>query len=241
MSNQPSEGDIELGYNFLVVGASDAGTRGLVSAYLEEHTTSALLVAFLRANQKAVRLEDNRILLLDIIERVGDLFRECCGDLARSHGILLVYSPTSLSSFQYIMRFREQLNISKWKSLPVVLFANIPTERSLTLVHGSHGRAFANMHGIPFIEALPGRPSPAPFPALLRLVGQYYGAPAPASYRESVVDFLTVTAARVSHVARSHMPALPLTAREYPPPPRVQRRSFSRSFSAPRLATKFRR
>lgn len=126
----------------------------------------------------------------------------------------------------------------------------------------SDGRAFANMHGIPFIEALPGRPSPAPFPALLRLVGQHYGAPAPASYRESVVDFLTVAAARLSHVARSHMPALPLTAREYPPPPppRVQRRNFSRSFSAPwcgsfflprtwhfprippfRLATKFRR
>lgn len=104
----------------------------------------------------------------------------------------------------------------------------------------SDGRAFANMHGIPFIEALLGRPSPAPFPALLRLVSQYYGAPAPASYRESVVDFLTVTAARVSHVARSHMPAFPLTAREYPPsPPPVQRRKPSRSFSAPRCGSFF--
>jgi len=95
------------------------------------------------------------------------------------------------------------------------------------------------MHGIPFIEALPGRPSPAPFPALLRLVSQYYGAAAPAPYRESVVDFLTVVAARVSHAARSHMPALPLTAREYPPRPRVQRRIFSRSFSAPRCRSFF--
>ena len=63
--------------------------------------------------------------------------RGCFSDLARSNGILLVYSPTSLSSFQYITRFHEQLNISKWKSLPVVLFANVPTQRSLTLVHGS--------------------------------------------------------------------------------------------------------
>ena len=93
------------------------------------------------------------------------------------------------------------------------------------------------MHGIPFIEALPGRPSPAPFPALLRLVSQYYGAPPPASYRESVVDFFTVAAARMSHVARSHLPTLPPTTREYPP--RVERRKFSRSFSAPRCGSFF--
>ena len=103
----------------------------------------------------------------------------------------------------------------------------------------SDGRAFANMHGIPFIEALPGRPNPAPFPALLRLVSQHYGAPAPASYRESVVDFFTVAAARVSHVARSHMPALPLTAHEYPPASRIRRRRFTRSFSAPRCGSFF--
>jgi hypothetical protein len=35
------------------------------------------------------------------------------------------------------MRFHEQLNISKWRSLPVVLFANIPTRRGINLVHES--------------------------------------------------------------------------------------------------------
>jgi len=235
---QQSEGNIALGYNFLVVGDSDAGIHGVVSAYLEEPSNSGLSTSFLRANQKPVRLADHRILVLDIIERPGDIFRDCCGDLARSHGVLLVYSPTSLSSFQYVMRFHEQLNISKWRSLPVVLFANIPTRRGINLVHGSHGRAFANMHGIPFIEASPGHPSPAPFPALLRLVSAHYGASsAPASYREGVVDFLTVAAGRVSHAARSHFPAFPLSSRE--DPPRVQRRNHSRSFSAPRCGSFF--
>jgi hypothetical protein len=182
--------------------------------------------------------------------------------LARSHGVLFVYSPTSLSSFQYVMRFHEQLNISKWRSLPVVLFSNIPTRRGINLVHGSRefhprplrciiggfnsfffyllsdGRAFANIHGMSFIEALPGGPSPAPFPALLRLVSAHYGPSAPASYRESVVDFITVTAARMSHAARSHLPALPLTSRASRP--HAQRRNRSRSFSAPWCRSFFR-
>jgi hypothetical protein len=105
----------------------------------------------------------------------------------------------------------------------------------------SDGRAFANMHGVPFIEASTDGPSPAsPFPALLHLVTQSYGAPVPASYRESVVDFLTVAAAKVSHAARTHLhttlpTTLPLTTREYPP--RVQRRKFPGSFSAPRCGS----
>jgi len=237
MSNQQSVGDIALGYNLLVVGASDAGIREVVSAYLGEPTTPTLPRSFLRANQKAMRLADNRILLLDIIERPGDIFRECCGDLARSHGVLLVYSPTSLTSFQYVMRFHEQLNISKYRSLPVVLFANTPRQHGINLVHGSHGRGFASMHAIPFVEASSGRPSPAPFPALLHLVSQHYDASPPASHREGVVDFLTVAAARVSHAARSHFPALSLTTRESPP--RVRRRNSSRSISAPRCGCFF--
>jgi hypothetical protein len=183
--------------------------------------------------------------------------RGCFSDLARSHGVLFVYSPTSLTSFQYVMRFHEQLNISKYRSLPVVLFANTPRQHGINLVHGSResaqdqydvtgiltralppdGRGFANMHAIPFVEASPGRPSPAPFPALLHLVSQHYDASVPASHREGIVDFFTVAAARVSHAARSHLPALSLTTRESPP--RVQRRNFSRSISAPRCGCFF--
>jgi len=128
--------DVALGYNLLVVGATDAAIHDMVSTYLEEPTFSGLPPSILRSNQKALRLSDNRILLLDIIERPGDIFRECCGDLVRCHGVLLVYSPTSVASFQYIVRFHEQIIRSKWKSLPVVIFANIPPKRGVKQVHG---------------------------------------------------------------------------------------------------------
>ncbi|KAI0000113.1 hypothetical protein BJV74DRAFT_821624 [Russula compacta] len=222
-----SDYGLALGYNFLIVGDRDAGIRGVVSAYLEEPTPSGLPTSFLRANQKAVTLADNSVLILDIIGRPGDIFRECCGDLARSHGVLLVYNPTILTSFQYVLRFHEQLLKSKWKYLPVVLFSNTSTQRSVRVVSRSHGRDFANKHAIPFIEASPGRPCSAPFPVLLKLVRQSYEASTPTSFGEGVIDFLTVAAAKASHVARSHFHALPHT-REC---------GLAQSSSAPRCGT----
>lgn len=182
----------------------------MVSAYLEEPTTSGLPLSFLRSNQKPVRLADNRILVLDIIERPGDIFRECCGDLVRCHGVLLVYSPTSMGSFQYVVRFHEQMIKSKWRALPVVLFANIPLKRGVKQVHGSNGRSFADARAIPFIEAFPGRPSPAPFTVLLDLVRRHHEAStSPTSFGGGIIDLVTVAAAKVSHAARSHLPAFP--------------------------------
>ncbi|KAI9509104.1 hypothetical protein F5148DRAFT_808821 [Russula earlei] len=121
--------DIALGYNLFVVGDADARVREVVSAYMEEPPASGVLTSFLRANQKSLLLADDRILILEIIERSGNIFRECCGDLARSHGVLFIYDPTSLNSFQYVAGFHEQLIRSKWRSLPVVLFSNTPTQR----------------------------------------------------------------------------------------------------------------
>jgi len=180
----------------------------MVSTYLREPTTSGLHPSFLRSNQKPVRLADNRILILDIIERPGHIFRECCGDLVRCHGVLLVYSPTSVASFQYIVRFHEQMIRSKWRSLPMVLFANIPPKRGVKQVHGFNGRSFADAQAIPFIETFPSRPSPAPFTVLLDLVRRQH-EPSTTSFGEGIIDFVTVAAAKVSHAARSHLPALP--------------------------------
>ncbi|KAI9450841.1 hypothetical protein BJY52DRAFT_155754 [Lactarius psammicola] len=202
--------DVALGYNLLVVGATDAGVHDMVSAYLREPTTSRLPPSILRSNQKFVRLADNRILVLDIIARPGDIFRECCGDLVRCHGVLLVYSPTSVASFHYIVRFHEQMIRSKWRSLPVVLFANIPPKRGVKQVHGCNGRSFADAQAIPFIEAFPSRPSPVPFTVLLDLVRRHHEAStSPTSFGEGIIDFVTVAAAKVSHAARSHLPAFP--------------------------------
>lgn len=202
--------DVALGYTLLVVGTTDAGVHDMVSAYLREPTTSGLPPSLLRSNQKPVRLADNRILILDIIERPGDIFRECCGDLVRCHGVLLVYSPTSVASFQYIVRFHEQMMRSKWRSLPTVLFANIPPRRGVMQVHGSNGQSFADAHAIPFIETLPGRPSLAPFTVLVNSVRRHYEpSTSPIPFGEGIIDFVTVAAAKVSHVARSHLPALP--------------------------------
>jgi len=213
---------------------------------MEERSDPEILTSCLRANQKLLTLENNRILLLDIIERPGDLFRECCGDLARSHGVLLVYNPSSLTSFQYVVSFFEQLIISKWRSIPVVLFSNAPTplQRGVNPVYRSDGRDFANMHSIQFIEASPDRSCPAPFPTLLSLVRQQYEAqaPVPPSFGEGVMDLLTVAAARVSHVARSHLPALPLMPtrrRTVECPPRVHRCNLAGSLSPPRPAPNF--
>jgi len=202
--------DVALGYNILVVGATDAGVHDMVSTYLREPTTSRLPPSLLRSNQKPVRLADNRILILDIIERPGHIFRECCGDLVRCHGVLLVYSPTSVASFQYVVRFHEQMVRSKWRSLPMVLFANIPPRRGVKQVHGCNGRNFADAQAIPFIETLPSRPFPAPFTVLLDMVRRYYEpSTSPSTFGEGIIDFVTVAAAKVSHAARSHLPALP--------------------------------
>jgi len=239
--------DISLGYNFLVVGAIDAGVRGAVSSYMEEPTHSNLSTSRLRANQKLLKLADNRILILDIIQRPGDIFRECCGDLARSHGVLLVYNPSSLTSFQYVVGFFEQLIRSKWRCIPVVLFSNAPTPllRGVNPASRSNARDFANMHCIQFVEASRDRSSPAPFPTLLSLVRQHFEAQVPPSpgFGEGVMDLLTVAAARVSHVTRSHLPTLPLTPtrrRTSECPPRVRRYDLAGSLSPPGPASKFR-
>ncbi|KAH9030426.1 hypothetical protein EDB85DRAFT_1434289 [Lactarius pseudohatsudake] len=200
--------DVAIGYNLLVVGAtgrlpfrinkriphnplrSDAGVHDMVTAYLEEPTTTRLPPSFLRSNQKPVRLANNRLIVLDITERPGDIFRECCGDL-------------------YVVRFHEQMIRSKWRSLPVVLFANIPPRRGVKQVHG-YGRSFADAHAIPFIEALPSRPSPVPFTVLLDSVRRHHEAStSPTSFGEGIIDFFTVAAAKVSHAARSHFPTFP--------------------------------
>ncbi|KAH9057172.1 hypothetical protein EDB87DRAFT_1129552 [Lactarius vividus] len=202
-----SDCDVAIGYNLLVVGATDAGVHDMVTAYLEEPTTTRFPSSFLRSNQKPVMLANNRLIVLDIIERPGDIFRECCGDLVRCHGVLLVYTPTSAASFQYVVRFHEQMIRSKWRSLPVVLFANIPPRRGVKQVHGYNGRSFADAHTIPFIEALPSRPSPAPFTVLLDSVRRHHEtSTSPTSFGEGIIDFFTVAAAKVSHAARSHFP-----------------------------------
>jgi len=108
----------------------------------------------------------------------------------------------------------------------------------------SDGRVFAHMHSIQFIEASPDRSCPAPFPTLLSLVRQHYEAQAPVSpsIGEGVMDLLTVAAARVSHVARSHLPALPLTPtrrRTAECPPRVRRCDLAGSLSPPGWAISF--
>jgi hypothetical protein len=187
-----------------------------------------------------VRLADNRILILDIIERPGDIFRECYGDLARTHGILLVYNPTSPVSFQYVVGFHEQLTRSKWRSLPVVLFSNTSAQPRVNSIKETHGRDLANTHSIPFLEASPGHPCPAPFPTLLSLVRQYYETSASKSFGEGVIDFFTVAAARVSHVTRPHFLASPVASKEpVECPPRAKRCNLPASFSAPRCGSFF--
>jgi len=220
----------------------DAGIRGVVSSYMKEAIPSGVPM-FLRANQKPVTLPDNRILILDIIERPGDIFRECYGDLARSHGVLLVYNPTSPDSFQYVVGFHEQLNRSKWRSLPVVLFSNTPAQPRADSIKRTHadGRDLANTHSIPFLEASSNHSCPAPFPTLLSLVRQHYEASTSKSFGEGVIDFFTVAAARVSHVAHPQPPSSPLAGKEAVEYlPRVQHRKLPASFSAPRPARNFR-
>jgi len=231
--------DIALGYTFLIVGTVDAGLRGVVSSYMEQVTPSSLSIPLLRANQKPVRLPDNRILILDIIERPGEIFRDCCGDLARSQGVLLVYNPTSQASFQYVVGFHEQLIKSKWRSLPVVLFSNTAAQPRVSSIKETHGRDFANTHSISFIEASPGHPCPAPFPTLLSLVRQYHEASTSKSFGEGAIDFFTVAAARVFHVARPHFPTSPLVTKEpVEYHPRIQPCNLPASFSAPRPSGK---
>ena len=74
----------------------------------------------------------------------------------------------------------------------------------------SGGQSFADAHAIPFIETLPSRPSLAPFTVLLNLVRRHH-EPTTSSitFGEGIIDFVTVAAAKVSHAARSHLPALP--------------------------------
>lgn len=189
-------------------------------------------------------------------------YRGVFRDLARSHGVLFVYNPTSPDSFQYIARFHEQLVRSKWNSLPVVIFSNTPAQPRADSIKGtrestshhsdvisnsdlwpfvSDGRDLANTHSIPFIEDSPGHPGPAPFPTLLSLVRQYYEASTSKSFGEGVIDFFTVAAAKVSHVARPHPPASTLAAKEpVEYPPRVQRCKLAASFPAPRCGSFFR-
>ncbi|KAH9998725.1 hypothetical protein BJV77DRAFT_980032 [Russula vinacea] len=224
-----SQCDIDLGYTFLIIGSVDAGVRGIVSSYMEEAAPSRPPMSFLRANQKPMRLGDNR-----------DIFRECYGDLARSHGILLVYNPTSPISFQYIVGFHEQLIRSKWRSLPVVLLSNTSAQPHVDSIKGTQGRDLANTYSIPFIEASPGHPCPAPFPTLLSLVRQYYEASTSKSFGEGVIDFFTVAAARVSHVTRPHLSASPVASKEpMEYPPRAKRYNLPVSFSAPRCGSFF--
>jgi len=230
--------DIALGYTFLIVGSEDAGVRGVVSSYMEEITPSDLPIP-LRVNQKPVKLPDDRILILDIIERPGEIFRDCYGDLVRSQAILLVYNPTSQSSFQYVVGFHEQLIKSKLRSVPVVLFSNTAAQPCVSSIKETRGRDFAIAKNISFIEASPSHPCPAPFPTLLSLVRQYHEASTTKSFGEGVIDFFTVAAARVSHVTRPQIPTSPLVTKEpveYHP---IQQGNLPASFSAPRYGSFF--
>lgn len=232
--------DIALGYTFLIVGSIDAGVRGVVSSFMEQATPSSLSIPLLRASQKPVTLPDNRILVLDIIKRPGEIFRDCYGDLARSQGVLLVYNPTSQASFQYVIGFHEQLIKSKWRSLPIVLFSNTAAQPCVSSIKETDGRDFANTHSISFIEASPGQPCPAPFPTLLSLVRQYHEASTSKSFSEGAIDFFTVAAARVFHVARPNLPTSPLMTKEpVEYHPRTQRCNLPVSFSAPRCGSFF--
>ncbi|KAN0114017.1 hypothetical protein V8E52_007166 [Russula decolorans] len=196
-------------------------------------------MSLLRASQKPVTLSDNRILILDIIERPGEIFRDCYGDLARSQGVLLVYNPTSEASFQYVAGFHEQLTKTKWRSLPLVLVSNTAAQPYVSSIKDTHGRDFANTHSISFIEASPGHPYPAPFPTLLSLVRQYHEASTSKSFGEGAVDFFTVAAARVFHGARPHIPTSPLVTKEpVEYHPRIQHCNLPASFSAPRPSGK---
>jgi len=234
--------DIALGYTFLIVGSIDAGVSGVVSSYMEQVTPSGVPMPLLRASQKPVMLPDNRVLILDIIERPGEIFRDCCGDLARSQGILLVYNPTSQASFQYVVGFHKQLIGSKWRSLPVVLFSNTAAQPRVSSIKETDGRDFANTHSISFIEASSGHPCPAPFPTLLSVVRQYHEASTSKSFGEGAIDFFTVAAARVFHVARPQLPTSPLVTKEpVEYHPSIQRCNLPVSFSAPRPSGKYRR
>ena len=104
----------------------------------------------------------------------------------------------------------------------------------------SDGRDFANMYSISFIEASPGHPCPAPFPTLLSLVRQYHEASTSKFFGEGAIDFFTVAAARVFHVARPHLPTSPLVTKEpVEYHPHIQRRNLPASFSAPRCGSFF--
>ncbi|KAH9963951.1 hypothetical protein BGW80DRAFT_1255224 [Lactifluus volemus] len=220
--------DVALGYNLLIIGARDAGVREVVSAYISEPTSPSFSTQFLRANQKPVRLSDNRILILDIIQRPGEIFRECYGDLVRSNGVLLVYNPVSATSFQHVTGFYEQIIRSKWRSLPVVLFSNTPPHLGVTGAREFHGRDFAKAHAIPFIEASSGGPLSTPFLTLLNLARQRYETSSSTSCGDGFTDFVTVAAAKVSRAMRSHRVASP---------PIPSRRELSGNLPAPRHAS----
>jgi hypothetical protein len=183
-------------------------------------------------------------------------------DLARSQGVLLIYNPTSEASFQYVVRFHEQLIKSKWRSLPVVLFSNASAQPRVSSIKetgesASHhsdiiriyfwsvpffsdGRDFANTHSISFIEASPGHPCPAPVPTLLSLVRQYHEGSTSKSFGEGAIDFFTVAAAKVFHGAHPHTPTSPLVTKEpVEYHPRIQRCNLPASLSAPRCGSFF--
>ncbi|KAI0259760.1 hypothetical protein BC834DRAFT_600371 [Gloeopeniophorella convolvens] len=58
----------------------------------------------------------------------------------------------------------------KWAAVPAVLFASIPKRRGTLQVDAQDGRAFAERHGVQFVECSLVHPFPVPFIELLNLV-----------------------------------------------------------------------
>ncbi|KAI0258271.1 hypothetical protein BC834DRAFT_847483 [Gloeopeniophorella convolvens] len=177
------ESNVSLAYSILVIGSRDSGAHHLVSKFLKKKQAQHFSASFLRPNQKAIELPDGRILALDIVERSGDFFRECCG-----------------SSYQHVINFHEQLVRSKWASLPTVLYGHIRSRRGVRQVQDTESRQYAEIHGLTFVEAPLGRMFDTPILTLLDMVRKRHETPSqPISIAESIKDFLTVAAAKVAH------------------------------------------
>ncbi|KAH8238625.1 hypothetical protein KR032_011743, partial [Drosophila birchii] len=142
-------------FKILIVGDKGVGKSSTLKRFVENHFSvdynSTVGIDFKVSQTMAVA---GKMVLLQIWDAAGeDRFRAMLQSYYRnSHGIIIVYHSTSLSSFRHLNNWLKELDIIRSKGVNVMLVGTKSNELEKRQVSQVEATQYAEHHGLSFME-----------------------------------------------------------------------------------------
>jgi Ras-related protein Rab-1A len=142
-------------HKILLIGDSGVGKSSLLLRFVDNTYTESYITTIGVDFKIKIIQSESKIIKLQIWDTAGqERFRTITSSYYRgSHGIIIVYDITDMESFDNVKMWINEITRYAGENVGKMLIGNKRDLESKRVVQYNTAKAFADEHGIPFMEA----------------------------------------------------------------------------------------